>query len=89
MCLDSDARFKEEETPVVEMAGDLGLADQNNALKKQLEILVEKDSDQKSEIETLKEELKTIRDTKDQIKEQEGKDEKEKFILMRKEKRKA
>ena len=60
---DDEERFRDEETPVIEMAGDLGLADQNNVLQKRIENLVEKDCDHKKQIEQLKEEVASLKDS--------------------------
>ena len=59
-----EARFREEETPVVEMASDLGLADQNSTLKNQVEKLVEEDAALRKQVEDLEHEVATLKDSK-------------------------
>jgi hypothetical protein len=59
-----EARFREEETPVVEMASDLGLADQNTTLKNQVEKLVEEDAAIRKQVEDLEHEVATLKDSK-------------------------
>ena len=74
-----ETRFREEETPVVEMAGDLGLADQNKDIQKRIEYLEE-------EVVTLrefKEKSQNNTENKDQT------EEREKVVLKRKDKRKT
>ena len=53
MMLTRQARFRQEETPVVEMASDLGGADQNTALKNQVERLAEEDTALRKQVEDL------------------------------------
>jgi hypothetical protein len=88
------ARFEKEETPVNEMADDLGLADQNNALKKQVNDLIEQNTEHKNLVDTLKEEVESLKSVKEKKEEQDEQGEpdiaeKQKIVQMRKEKRKT
>ena len=60
-----DERFKEEETPVIDMAADLELADQNKDLHKKMEDLVSKDKLKSEKIVSLEAELAILNESKD------------------------
>ena len=64
---DNDAdeeRFKEEETPVIDMSLDLDLNDKNKNLQEKMQNLAEKDTIQVEKIASLEAELAAIRDAK-------------------------
>ena len=60
-----DERFKEEETPVIDMAADLELAEQNKDLHKKMEDLVSKDKLKSEKIVSLEAELAILNESKD------------------------